>query len=284
MLLFVALALWNLEGCKNNLMSCAFAFHVATLSSFSVKEEIMKTLEEAWPLLFFFFFCNASQVCTLSHQSIFYSDAQYLNWTVRENFERNLNLRVFSALLRMQLASLLPWMGNKDDDLMCFCYYDNSNLQYFGPHVVWSLKAIHLFLFAQDKFFAQCFYLIKSTLKAHIQTPVRLNRQMQFGGQMTFIQKWMKNEKLHLHICCRERWHSSRDANVTPDTLSPYAWEKETTKQRWSQMTYAFALTIGAQNTMLILGFKRTKKMSLPTLRPIRASLLKWAQTFLSTF
>lgn len=53
--------------------------------------------------------------------------------------------------------------GNKDDVLMCFCYYDNSNLQYFGPHVVWSLKAIHLFLFAQNKVFAQCFYLIKST-------------------------------------------------------------------------------------------------------------------------
>lgn len=28
---------------------------------------------------------------------------------------------------------------------------------------MWSLKAIHFFLFAQDKFFAQCFYLIKST-------------------------------------------------------------------------------------------------------------------------
>lgn len=54
-------------------------------------------------------------------------------------------------------------------------------------------------------------------------------------------------EKLHLHVCCEGRWHSSRDANVTPDTLSPYVWERETTKQRWSQMTYAFALTVSKE-------------------------------------
>lgn len=67
-------------------------------------------------------------------------------------------------------------------------------------------------------------------------------------------------EKLHLHVCCEGRWPSSRDANVAPDTLSPYAWERETTKQRWSQMTYAFALTIGAQHTMLILGISKEQR------------------------
>lgn len=85
------------------------------LSSFSVKEEIMKTLEKAWPFLFFFFFVMPAKfaLCHIKASSIQMLSIWIGLWEIWI-------WEFFSALLRMQLASLLPWMGTKT---MSWCVF-----------------------------------------------------------------------------------------------------------------------------------------------------------------